>query len=509
MRVSTTLLLAVVSVAGGTGCAKTVAAPGCPAHGGHPWYEVRTRHFTIRTDVARDDVKKTAESFERGYTELAAAGFPRGLGGAASLDLVVLHDQRELSEHWPDRGGFSVERLGADIEHAPTLVFPGSGYPPQVRAVFLHELTHRFVAYRYGPVPTWLNEGLAEYYSTLRFENGKAVLGDVVPGAYVPAGVAPSVRELLAAKQSTFYAEDVSVPYRRDEVRALYYSASFAFVHFLSNGPDEKDDLRGRFRRMRGLLSDGKGYGPAWEATFGDVPLENLEEGFRAYVTSYGWDRFVYDAPKLEIDGTATIRALDDLEIDLLWARLLAGEKGADERAKLALAAARVHAPRSAEVDYVEGSLALARDPAGARASFEEALLARPEDPRILFGLVLALVAEGRGRQMPPANEARVGALVGTLAKVARTADQLGLVAEWECMHGDGSAALAAAERAITIDPGYFGSHLVRARVYFESKRFAEATAEQERAIALLPDSASAHRHLRDLARYRAARDAR
>ena len=42
---------------------------------------------------------------------------------------------------------------------------------------FRHELTHRFLDHRVRWSPPWLEEGLAEYYSTLKVDGSDAVVG--------------------------------------------------------------------------------------------------------------------------------------------------------------------------------------------------------------------------------------------------------------------------------------------------------------------------------------------
>ncbi|MFO0640608.1 MAG: hypothetical protein U0183_15420 [Polyangiaceae bacterium] len=503
-RLSTSIA-GLVALVMATGCVKNVARPGCPAHGGHPWYEVTTKHFVVRTDVEATQVASAVTELERGYSELTAAAFPRGAGGAERLGIVLLHDQREMSEYWPKYSGFSAERLGGDIEHTPTLVLAGSGYPPAVRATFLHELTHRFVAYTYGAVPIWLNEGLAQYYSTLKVEHGKMTLGEVVPGAYVPPGVAPNVRALLDADQSTFYANDVAVPYRRDEIVALYYHAAFAFVHMLSNGDDA---LRARFRLLRTSLGDGKSFVESWAKSVGEIPLEGLEGQFSRYASGWSWDRFVYDAPKIEVAPIEKTRPLADYEIDLMWARLLWGEKDGKELAKAALEAARSHDLDSPEVAYRAACMALRSDATEARALFHDVLVRTPDDPRALFGEVLAIAREWQGKSMPEAAASRQRDALARLESHARTADQLLLVARSQTEGNALDAALATAKRAVALDPGYFGGHVILAEAHFAAGRLGEAVAELEHGLAIVPDSVHAGKYVQLLGKVRAARDA-
>ena len=490
-----------------SGCLKVVAEPGCPAHGGHPWAEVTTKHFVVQTDVEAKVARATAEELERGYAELAAAAFPRGLGETERLGVIVLRDQREMTEYFPEMAGFSADRLGGDVEHTPTLVFGGSAYPPDVRAVFLHELTHRFVAYTYGPTPTWLNEGLAEYYSTLRVANGKLVLGETIRGAYVSPGVAPSVRELFAADQATFYAKGVAVPYRRNEIQALYYDTAFALVHYLHNGPEEANDERTRFHELRRGLASGRGFDEVWPKTLGQIPLERLEAGFTRYARAWSWDRLVYDAPSITQAPVERVRELAPEEIDLVWARLLSSRKETRARAKGALEAARSHAPRSPEVAFRAGAFLLQHAPAEAGDMFDDALTERPDDPRYLLGRALSFLLEWGDRSMPRDASVRNEEVLARLTRFARTADELRFVAERLADSGDHERALRTANRAIAVDPGYFGGRAALAYVHFAAGRLDDAISEQQRALALVPHGIQTSGLVAQLTKYRAARN--
>jgi tetratricopeptide (TPR) repeat protein len=45
-------------------------------------------------------------------------------------------------------------------------------------------MVHRFVGFHFPAAPTWLNEGLAKYYETMRIEEGKARVGLPPPDAF-------------------------------------------------------------------------------------------------------------------------------------------------------------------------------------------------------------------------------------------------------------------------------------------------------------------------------------
>src|SRR5438046_874231 len=88
-----------------------------------------------------------------------------------------------------------------------------------------------FEAYSHAGLkfPTWLNEGLADLYSTLRMQGDKALVGDLIPGRlqslstekWVPLSV------ILSAGQDS--------PYYNEKSKAgSFYSESWALVHMLS-----------------------------------------------------------------------------------------------------------------------------------------------------------------------------------------------------------------------------------------------------------------------------------
>jgi tetratricopeptide (TPR) repeat protein len=302
--------------------------------------------------------------------------------------------------------------------------------------------------------------------------------------------------------RATFYADREPVFFRRADTRYLHYMSAWALVHYLQNGPDER---RARFRSFMRATAAGAPAATAWATTVGQVPLETMEREYRAYLTAWSWDRFVYPLPKLDVAPVEGVRALSDAETAIQWARLL-GEKETKALAATALQEAIAHEPSSPEVAYRAGSDALLRGrPHEARLHFERALARDPNEPRALFGFVLARVTEAAGR--PLSNEARAATLdaLARLEKSAKTADQLDLVARTLLSEPTLDGALRAAERAVALDPGYFDALATRAEVHFARGEGAKAVADQERAIAILPERVDAQKYLARLETYRAA----
>jgi len=487
---------AAVVLAGSAASAACAPPPRSPAQGGPAWLEVTTERFVLRTDLDEAAARAAARDFETAYGYLEQVAFPGPARPSRRLDVVLFRDDREFHYFWPrDMRGFYMDRPPQDLERAPTMALYGD-LRGDARVVFLHELTHRFIARAYGWAPPWMQEGLAEYFSTMRVEGSRAVLGFVPDGALVQPYLVPAVQELIAADRAAFYG--VWTGQDDDGLhRARYYAGAYALVHLLRNGPDR---LRRRFDVFVDAMSDGARPADAWARAFGDIPADAFESAFRSHLAAWRrWDLFAARVEALPRALAERVRTMTDDEVHVLWARMLRadGDDAAKVREQLAEALAR--APASPHVAYARGCFELAqRHVSGARALFEAALAREPDDPRYLYAVLRARVTEGEH------PEAAVE-LLDRLARFATSADELGVVALYESSRGDRDAATRHAEQAVEADPGYAGALATRARVRFEAGDVAGAVADQEHALALLPEHADGRPFVRALDGYRRA----
>ena len=243
----------------------------CPRRGGPAWSELASPHLVLWTDVDPGEARRLLAELE-GLFDALAHVMPRPRRAPAAKIEVVVFERREdyAALLWPERGsgGFFTRKLDADFEPQPIMVFYDDPLVGR-ETVFLHELAHRFLRERFASLPIWLDEGLAQLYSTIRVESDRVVVGERRPAAYVdfagppfwegaayegahdlrpplPAtALAPSVSELRAAGEREFHAP---------ERRARFYAAAWRFTHLLASRPAPRfssflDDLeRGRER---------------------------------------------------------------------------------------------------------------------------------------------------------------------------------------------------------------------------------------------------------------------
>ncbi|HXK18910.1 MAG TPA: hypothetical protein VNG33_13960, partial [Polyangiaceae bacterium] len=142
---------------------------------GEPWVELRSQHFKVVSDLGEEQANRVIGDFEETYDLLGKVVFGSSALPAFETNALIFERFQDLSQFVGDGFGGQYEPwLPNDVEPAPTVLASGT-LSPFARLVFAHELTHRFNHVALGPTPTWLNEGLADYYSTIRGEGDRAV----------------------------------------------------------------------------------------------------------------------------------------------------------------------------------------------------------------------------------------------------------------------------------------------------------------------------------------------
>src|SRR5690349_20330448 len=96
----------------------------------------------------------------------------------------------------------------------------------------VHEYVHLVVQHLNLKFPPWLNEGLAEFYSTLRMQGDKILLG---------APVAGRLQAMLREKWvplATIVSAGHDSPYYNEKNRAgSLYNEGWALVHMMARSP--------------------------------------------------------------------------------------------------------------------------------------------------------------------------------------------------------------------------------------------------------------------------------
>ena len=165
----------------------------------------------------------------------------------------------------------------------------------------LHESTHayldRYISRPGVSIPTWLNEGLAEYIGNSKIKKKELVPGKTQWSAvyrgpwgmvsdrsgaslqltdvkgHVRRGEALTMRELIEADHTIFYGDK----------HELFYPMSWLLVHYLRHGEEGWDT--DKFSRLLLYVAEGYPAPDVLETVYGD--LDKLGAGYERYVRKF------------------------------------------------------------------------------------------------------------------------------------------------------------------------------------------------------------------------------
>lgn len=198
---------------------------------GAPWLRVATPELTLLTTLNKDEVIWRATEFQQFFAALRDYwGEPEGR--RAPLTMIVFSRDGDFMRYRPLQkngkpekvGGFFAQREGWAVIGVPVGITEADQ-----RAIF-HESVHWFMSGATPPNPAWLEEGLAEVFSTFRIDHGRAVWGEPISDhvQLLRQRSVPPIGKILFADRGDLF---------RDTDRTdMFYAESWAFVHFLMFG---------------------------------------------------------------------------------------------------------------------------------------------------------------------------------------------------------------------------------------------------------------------------------
>lgn len=494
---------------GALGCASVLPPLTPPEAGGAAWRELVSKHVVLRTDRGEADAREALVELEQAYVALHEIGFP-----SVSIDgsrILVVHFDRERDYKKlmpPATAGVFMSRLPNDLFPEPTMVVRGK-LDAAARGTFLHEITHMFVHKSLPGAPTWLNEGLAQYWETLAVEDGGAIVGRPIVerrawaqtrwsservGVFmqlkVPVGSVPTVIDLTAMRPGEFYLwrADPKDPTLEEARRGTTnYLGAWGLVHMLLHDPVYQP----RFDSMMEHMGKSVPAQRAWELAIAGVDAEEMETAYRQHMLNKFETmvlRTPYEHPEVAIEVS---RVLPPAEVHVLWARLQPWRDPDLPAARADMEAALKLGEGSAEVSFWGGVFrARTGDLAAAEEAMQAAVAAQPKETRYLHGLAWLLRERALKEGASPESGRRADEAMARLAKVASSGSELNTLASNAMLLQRWDEALSFARRAVSADPACRFCFATLGKVLFAKKDYGAAVAAQQIAVSMVPDGA-------------------
>jgi len=430
------------------------------------WTEVRSPNFRVLTDGSANQGRRIAREFEQ-MRAVFAAGFPNmRLDTGAPLLILAPHDEDAMKAmapaKWKGRGPkpggyfqngwerqYAVVRLDQDI--------PGS------YNVVYHEYVHSLLHVNFRWLPTWLDEGLAEFYGSTRFEDSKIYVG-------APNGRVARIRNVTLIPVEELISENPWRKYRNDEERIdTFYGEAWALVHYMMFGPNM--DNGKKLNKFYSELLQGADQKKAFQEIFGN--FSDLEKGLQEYTTRFVFNSYAMPNPPQihEKDFAARLMSVAETSAEIGTYRLWSHDR---DEARALIETVLREDPKSALAHEDVGFLDFAdgRDDE-ARTEFVKAYEA---DPQSYLSLFYKIMLSGRPSGPAPADQLAFRTAMYDVLKInSRFAPAFIELALANTRAGNLRAAVPLALKAENLEPSRAGYYLLTARLLLETGHPEEA----------------------------------
>lgn len=292
-----------------------------------PWIEVRSPHFSVLTNGSASDARHAAHEFEQMRYVFASRFVNPRLDSGAPMLIFAARDENTAKslepEIWKRKGakpaglfkhGWEKQYVMIDLDVSATGL--------NTYALVYHEYTHSILHMNAHWMPTWLDEGMAEFYGYTQFQGHRILLG-APTDRQVDRQLAPiPLKILLEVTPNSPYYHDA------DKVNQFYFE-SWALVHYLTFGSGMEGGEK--LNLLFAELQKGTNQEKAFEQVFGS--LAQVQKEFYASMLQLGFRAAVIPEPT-EINEktfTATKLTVAETEAQLagyhLWSHDLASAR--------------------------------------------------------------------------------------------------------------------------------------------------------------------------------------
>ena len=232
------------------------------------WSRMQSPNFEMYTTAGERSARDTLRYFEQVHSFFAQT-MPSALGKPLPVRIVAFSSAKEFEPYKFNEVAVAYYHPTPDCDyivmsHTGTETFP----------VATHEYVHLVVRHSRLELPPWLDEGVAELYSTLRPMGDKILVGALIPGRH---------QALLTEKWvplATLLDADHNSPYYNEKNKAgSLYNEGWALTHMLALD----NAYRGKFAELMRTISAGKPSRAALEEMYGK-PLAAIEKDLQGYL---------------------------------------------------------------------------------------------------------------------------------------------------------------------------------------------------------------------------------
>jgi len=213
-----------------------------------PWLEIHSTHFTVVTDAGEKRGREVALRFEQMRSVFAGLLGKDRLQQSRPLTILAFKDDKSYYQLAPLRQGRPIEVPGFFLPGADQDFVVLNLFEDQAWRAVAHDFALNLLNWNYPAAQGWFDEGLAEYFSSIRINGNQVEIGgdpELLPsitedlvGNQRETHPPKSLTELLSAQVwlslPDLFAMKHDPSTRNQGTRhVLYYAESWIVMHYL------------------------------------------------------------------------------------------------------------------------------------------------------------------------------------------------------------------------------------------------------------------------------------
>ena len=271
------------------------------------WIQVRTPNFTIFSNSNERQTRQAGNNLEELRAVLRNLFGGMVFSSPVPTYIFVFDHPKTFAPYtlyYEGRekqlaGYFSPGRLANQV------AIVANRYGSEVSSTIFHEYVHYVLNTNQAELPLWMNEGLAEFYSTFELNGDLARIGYPIGNHLLWLQKNPII------PLTDFLSIDYDSPdYNEGNRRGVFYAQSWALTHMLVMG---STDGRNRATAYANLLKQGVDQDEAFQQAIGGTYKE-IEKDLNRYARSrkFSYSEIPVDA---QVNGASTLTEMSYPEV--------------------------------------------------------------------------------------------------------------------------------------------------------------------------------------------------
>ena len=404
------------------------------------WIKLTTSHFEMYTTNDERSAAAALQIFEQAHSFFSQVSVSPARLPETPVRIIAFRSEDEYAHYRLNPGAFSYYLRNYNRDYIVMQDIAPAHY-----AAAIHEYTHLALEHAGLKLPLWVNEGLAEVYSSLEFDRDQVIAGRI------PAGRLADLQSEKWLSLQTLLTVDRGSPYYQEPGKMrIFYAQSWVLCHMLSLSPE----YRPNFMEFLAAVSAGKSSARCLEEIYG----KSIAEIQREAATYLNRPNLATVSFALNLAATKlqpTMCPLSPFERDLALSSLLAARPQTVGEARGSFMMLATEQPGNADVEEMLGYFAWQQGKTEeARLHFRRAFESGSTNATMLCQYASFVEASAEGEER------------------------------------EGNSARAALLRALELRPDYGEARLQLALVEFRAGRYGEASTELSRIKAVKPEQA-------------------